>query len=537
MRRRSRACSRKTMEKKQGQSRRARQTCRRPMPVRQGRLRDRRAGALGLARSFAGEPPRAWRGLCDLCRKLAQAFSHHQRQDRHHALRGQGDEDRAQLLRAAAARRLLYERARSPHMVNIPRALFSGRTGRQPLYHIAIEELQEWAYTGEPLVPLKGFPGVVWQRSKKKKRIGRRRSVRAAGRCEPATQGSHDRAPLRASCKFGHDALIPRVNEPAGWRKHEEQHHRPLRLPCAAEGRRHHASVRQSRHHRTADHARAEGPSRSHLCDGDAGEPGGRDGRRLQPRLGQARRLQRPCRARPRQRDGLALQRELHRHADDPDRRPAGAGPRPDGAGALWAAGADGRAAGEMGGRGDAAGGSAAHRAPRRQDRDHAADRAGVHLAARRHPQCRGRHRTRPLDPRRYPRQAVGRSAAGAGRAHPESGAAGDHHRRRDRQERCAARKPPQLAETLGCPAYQSSTPYGAHFLSESPCFMGALARIQKVGARGACALRSHDRARRRSAADVGLQRGRSAAGRACRSCRSAWSIGISPRTTAPRSR
>jgi len=65
-----------------------------------------------------------------------------------------------------------YERPRSPHMVNIPRALFSGRTGRQPLYHIAIEELQEWAYTGEPLVPLKGYPGVVWQRSKKKKRAG-----------------------------------------------------------------------------------------------------------------------------------------------------------------------------------------------------------------------------------------------------------------------------------------------------------------------------------------------------------------------------
>ncbi|UGY20603.1 GFA family protein [Bradyrhizobium septentrionale] len=66
-----------------------------------------------------------------------------------------------------------YERARSPHMVNIPRALFSGRTGRQPLYHIAIEELQEWAYAGEPLVPLKGYPGVVWQRSKKKKRSER----------------------------------------------------------------------------------------------------------------------------------------------------------------------------------------------------------------------------------------------------------------------------------------------------------------------------------------------------------------------------
>src|ERR1700747_2095603 len=65
---------------------------------------------------------------------------------------------------------LLYERLRSPHMVNIPRALFSSRTGRQPLYHVAIEELQEWAYTGEKLVPLKGFPGIVWQRSKTRKR-------------------------------------------------------------------------------------------------------------------------------------------------------------------------------------------------------------------------------------------------------------------------------------------------------------------------------------------------------------------------------
>ena len=36
------------------------------------------------------------------------------------------------------------------------------------------------------------------------------------------------------------------------------------------------------------------------------------------------------------------------------------------------------------------------------------------------------------------------------------------------------------LAATLGCPAYQSSTPYGASFLSESPCFMGALSRLQK---------------------------------------------------------
>ncbi|HEY2246605.1 MAG TPA: thiamine pyrophosphate-dependent enzyme, partial [Bradyrhizobium sp.] len=37
-----------------------------------------------------------------------------------------------------------------------------------------------------------------------------------------------------------------------------------------------------------------------------------------------------------------------------------------------------------------------------------------------------------------------------------------------------------KLAEALGAPAYQCSTPYGAHFLSESPCFIGALSRLQK---------------------------------------------------------
>ena len=200
----------------------------------------------------------------------------------------------------------------------------------------------------------------------------------------------------------------PRANEPRGRRKHEESHYRAFGLPGAAQGRGHHPSVRQSRHHRIADHARAEGPSRPHLCDGDAGEPGGRDCRRLFPRLGKARRLQRPCCAGARQRDGLAVQREIHRHPDDPDRGPAGAGPRVDGAGAVRPAGPDGGTAREMGGRGDAAGGPAAHRAARRQDRDHAADRAGVHLAPRRHPQFRSRHRARTLHPRRYARKTVG---------------------------------------------------------------------------------------------------------------------------------
>lgn len=64
---------------------------------------------------------------------------------------------------------LIYERAKR-HMINIPRALFASRTGRQPLYHIGIDERPEWGYAEQPLVPLKGYPGVVWQRSRKKKR-------------------------------------------------------------------------------------------------------------------------------------------------------------------------------------------------------------------------------------------------------------------------------------------------------------------------------------------------------------------------------
>jgi len=65
---------------------------------------------------------------------------------------------------------LIYERARSRHMINIPRGLFENRTGRQPLYHVGFDERPEWAYAGEPLAPLKGYPGVVWHRGKKKPR-------------------------------------------------------------------------------------------------------------------------------------------------------------------------------------------------------------------------------------------------------------------------------------------------------------------------------------------------------------------------------
>jgi benzoylformate decarboxylase len=36
-----------------------------------------------------------------------------------------------------------------------------------------------------------------------------------------------------------------------------------------------------------------------------------------------------------------------------------------------------------------------------------------------------------------------------------------------------------EFAKALGCPAWQQTAPYGAHFLSESPCFMGSLPRVQ----------------------------------------------------------
>ena len=87
-----------TMGRDNGQTNRRRRHRIRPMPVRQGRLRDRRARALGLARPFRIEPPRAWRGLRHLCRQLAQTLSYRQGQDADHALRGQGDRHRAQFL-------------------------------------------------------------------------------------------------------------------------------------------------------------------------------------------------------------------------------------------------------------------------------------------------------------------------------------------------------------------------------------------------------------------------------------------------------
>lgn len=65
---------------------------------------------------------------------------------------------------------LFYERKRAPKMLNIPRALFEGRTGREPRYHVNLGEAPDWACRQEPLEPLKGFPGVMWARPRKSRR-------------------------------------------------------------------------------------------------------------------------------------------------------------------------------------------------------------------------------------------------------------------------------------------------------------------------------------------------------------------------------
>lgn len=64
---------------------------------------------------------------------------------------------------------LFYERGRSPKIVNIPRALFLSRTGREPRYHLNLAEQADWTWAGGPLAPLKGYPGVMMERPRRKK--------------------------------------------------------------------------------------------------------------------------------------------------------------------------------------------------------------------------------------------------------------------------------------------------------------------------------------------------------------------------------
>ncbi|HUZ13318.1 MAG TPA: GFA family protein [Caulobacteraceae bacterium] len=65
---------------------------------------------------------------------------------------------------------LLYERPRAPRMVNIPRAIFATRTGREPRYHVGFDQMADWTWTGGALRPLEGYPGVLHERPRRRKR-------------------------------------------------------------------------------------------------------------------------------------------------------------------------------------------------------------------------------------------------------------------------------------------------------------------------------------------------------------------------------
>ena len=69
-----------------------------------------------------------------------------------------------------------------------------------------------------------------------------------------------------------------------------------------------------------------------------------------------------------------------------------------------------------------------------------------------------------------------------------------------------------RFAGVLGAPAYQQTVPFGAHFPSEHPAFMGALSRDQKDVRKHPGRARPADRRRRRRAAHVRLAGDRPAA-------------------------
>jgi hypothetical protein len=64
---------------------------------------------------------------------------------------------------------LLYVRPHAPQWLNLPRALFATRVGREPRYHIGIDEAPDWEYDFAPLAPFKGYPGVLRERPRKRK--------------------------------------------------------------------------------------------------------------------------------------------------------------------------------------------------------------------------------------------------------------------------------------------------------------------------------------------------------------------------------
>ena len=171
-----------------------------------------------------------------------------------------------------------------------------------------------------------------------------------------------------------------------------------LPRPAQAGGRQHH--VRQSRHHRIAADGRLRGRERHPLHPRPPGGGADGDGRRLCAGVRQAHGAQPACRARPRQRHGHALRRADGGLADPGDRRPAGHRISGRGADPLRRPADAGQAVREVLRAGRPAERPADPGASRGEDRAGAADRAGVPVAARRHPQERRRHRPAGADAR-----------------------------------------------------------------------------------------------------------------------------------------
>src|SRR5882724_13122650 len=172
--------------------------CPRPMPVRQRRLRDRCAGALGLARSFDRQPSRAWRGLRHLCRKLAQAFSHYQRRGVDCPLRRQGRESHPQLLQALWHAADVRTGALAAHGEHSARAFC--RPNRPP----DALSCRDRRAAGVDLC--RRAAGAAEGFSRRGLAAFEKEATRRSRRDVLIAQGSHERASLHHAFKFDHDA-------------------------------------------------------------------------------------------------------------------------------------------------------------------------------------------------------------------------------------------------------------------------------------------------------------------------------------------
>jgi hypothetical protein len=76
--------------------------------VRQGAGRDQHSSLLGVARPFAGQPARAWRRLCDVCRLLAQPFPRGEGRESAYPLQRRGDGGHTRILLPLRHARCVY---------------------------------------------------------------------------------------------------------------------------------------------------------------------------------------------------------------------------------------------------------------------------------------------------------------------------------------------------------------------------------------------------------------------------------------------